>query len=558
MDKVDTNNQFVRRAIWEIHNYRCCYTQKPLNYIDMQLDHIIPESYARKKDDLKRIIKECGLDDDFELNSLYNLVPISSHENRRKSDKEFGLNAMIYYLNLAKDYAPKIQERIEKLKRSVDFDKNISMVKAYVDGEDDSSKRKQILENIISFVSNEEYDFEDIEETYEKDNEQIYKKYTDRIGLEAIMPKYNNPETRCIFYFRTLKVRDCMLLLDNKTILTELFSGLHTDPKHGSRSFIVFEKSSKEIENTSDIENAFIHIGNNKLKLSGDDINKFCQVIDAYADKYIKSIYDIEDRLKTQRYPLSKRKNNYKLIVVTNEQWKQLIDFANEHDVARGNSKWHIFDRNRYYIKVYTNDQHSRYNNGYHAFFNSEMEEDIVLYPALTSKYICITWEFVENIKNKNIERINEAESWDADIAFRWLVNELLPEVFGKKNTLINKARKIDEYFGNIDIEYISYLKYKQVHTIEDVRKVAEQLQIFYHCHPHNKYRFNKNDFDGIYNSILLCLKKSEKVDLHYICEKLYLYRCNTIMELIKAIEEVVIKNRDKTAEYSICLTQVS
>lgn len=549
MDKVDKNNQFVRQAIWEVYNRRCFYTGEPLKYNDMQLDHIIPESYAHKKDDLKRIIKKCGLDDDFELDILYNLVPTSSYENRRKSDKELNINAILHYLNLAKEYVPKIQKRIEKLKVSVDFDKNISMVKAYFDGEDDSKKRKQILEDIFSFVSDEKSNFENIEETYKRDNEQIFKKYTNKIGLEAIMPRYNNPETSCIFYFRTLKVRDCMLLLDNKTILTELFSGLYTDPKHGARSFIVCEKSSEDedIEKTSDIENAFIHLGNNKLKLSSDDINKFCQVIDVYADKYIESICNIEDRLKTHRYPLSNRKNNYKLIVVTNEQWIQLIDFANEHDVDKGNSKWHIFDRNRCFIKVYTNKQHSRYNIGYHAFFYSEMDEDIVLYPALASKNICITWGLVEDIYNRNIERINEAESWNADIAYRWLINEILPEVFRKKRTFIKKARKIDEYFRNIDIEYISYLKYKQVHTIEELREVTEQLQNFYHYHPHNKYRIDKIDFDGIYNSILLCLNKSEKVDMHYICEKLCLYRCNTIMELIKAIETVIIENKEKT-----------
>ena len=548
MDKVDKNNQYVRRAIWEIHNRHCCYTGYPLDYTDMHLDHIIPESYERRKDELAKIINNCGLDDDFELNSLYNLVPISSYANRRKSDMIFDVTTMLIYLNLAKMYAPRIQERIEKLKRTVNYDKNISMVKAYYDGEDDSKKRKQILENIISFVSDEKYNFENIEEIYEKDNEQIYKKYTNRIGLEAIMPKYNNPETRCIFYFRTLKVRDCMLLLDNKTILTELFCGLHTNPKHGARSFIVFEKSSEEIDNTGDIENAFIYLGNNKLKLSSDDINKFCQVIDAYADKYIEYISNIENRLKTHKYQLSKRKNNYKLLVVTNEQWEQLIDFANEHDVDKGNSKWHIFDRNRCFIKVYTNKQHSRYNIGYHAFFNSEMDENIVLYPALASKNICITWGLVEDIYNKNTERINESESWDADIAYRWLVNELLPKVFGKKSSFIKKASEIDEYLRNINIEYTCYLKYKQVHTIEDIREVVAQLQNFYSCHPHNKYRINKINFDGIYNSILLCLNKSEKVDLHYICEKLRLCRCNTIMELIKVIEAVIIKVNEKTA----------
>ena len=175
MDKVDKNNQYVRLAIWEVYNRSCFYTHDPLKFIDMQLDHIIPESYAHKKDALKRIIKECGFDDDFELNSLYNLVPTSRHINRKKSDNELDLHALLHYLNLTKASAPKIQEKIEKLKRTANFDRNISMVKAYVDGEDDSIKRKQILENIISFVSDEKYDFENIEETYEKDNEQIYK-----------------------------------------------------------------------------------------------------------------------------------------------------------------------------------------------------------------------------------------------------------------------------------------------------------------------------------------------------------------------------------------------
>ena len=219
MDKVDKNNQYVRLAIWEVYNRRCFYTGEPLKYNDMQLDHIIPESYARKKDDLKRIIKKSGLYDDFELDSLYNLVPTSSYENRRKSDKEFEINAMLHYLNLAKDNVSKIREKAEKLKRTSNFDKNISMVKAYVDGEYDSKKRKQILEDIFSFVSDEKSNFENIEETYERDNEQIFKKYINEIGLEAIMPRYNNLETSCILYFRTLKVRDCMLLLDNKIIL---------------------------------------------------------------------------------------------------------------------------------------------------------------------------------------------------------------------------------------------------------------------------------------------------------------------------------------------------
>ena len=97
----------------------------------MQLDHIIPESYNHKKEDLERIINECGLDNDFELNSLFNLVPTRSYENRRKSDKELDLSAKLYYLNVAKNNVPKIQERIEKLKKTRNLEKNIGIVKEF-------------------------------------------------------------------------------------------------------------------------------------------------------------------------------------------------------------------------------------------------------------------------------------------------------------------------------------------------------------------------------------------------------------------------------------------
>lgn len=548
MDKVDKNNEFVRQAIWEVYNKRCFYTGKPLDYIDMQLDHIIPESYTRKENELERIIKDCQLDDEFEINSLFNLVPTNRYENRRKSDKEHEINAILHYLNLVKSNVPKVQNRIEKLKKSLDFDKNISMVKAFVNDENDSEKREQLLESIISFVTNENNNFENIEEIYEHDNEQIFKKYTDRIGLEAIMPRYNNPETRCIFYFRTLKVRDCMVILDNKVILSELFSGIHTDPKHGVRSFIIFENKSKDNEGKYDLENAFIHIGNNKLRLSSDDINKFCQVIDAYADKYIEFINKIENILMTHRYPLSKRKNNYRLLKVTNDQWKQLVDFGFKHDVDEGNSEWHIFDKNRYFIKIYTNKQLSRYDIGYHAFFNGEHDEDVVFYPEFSSNNIYITWELVEDLRNKKIECISRTKSWDAETAYKWLVEELIPKVFGHNiNFLKSRNSEIDEFLRNSNFEYIIYLEDREVYTLEELKEVVSHLQNFFHYHPNHKYRTKKIDFDGIYNSILLCLNRAVKVDLHYLCEKLCLNKCNTIMELIKTIETDIMKTKDRT-----------
>jgi hypothetical protein len=550
MNKVNKKDEFVRRAIWEIYNSRCFYTGKPLDYADLELDHIIPESYKNRKDDLKRVIEECGLPDDFELDSLFNLVPTNKYENRRKSDKELSVSTKLYYLGLVRGNVCPIEKRIEELKKLRNFYKNISMVKTHIDEEKNEKKREVIIENIINFVSDEDIDFDEVEKIYNIDNESIFKKYVKRIGLEAIMPKYNNTETRCIIYFRTLKVRDCMVLLDNKTILTELFSGLYTDPKYGTREFIEFEKRSEENEDTRNLDNAVIHIGNNKLKLSSEDIYTFCEVIDSYAYKYIEFISKIEDILKIHKFPLSRRRNNYKLITVTNNQWRQLVDFASRHDVDKGNSQWHIFDRNGFYIKVYTDKKHNKYDAGYHAFFNSEFDEDIVLYSESAVKDIIITWEFVEDLNKRGIDCICERQNWNAEIAYRWLVDEFMTKVLAKWNRLsfFKKKRNVmDEFFRNSKFEFINYLKEKIVKSIEDLEEIVTQLQLHYYSHPHNRYRISKNDFEGVFNSILMCINKSEKVDLHYVCEKLRFHQCKTNNELIEAIETDIKNIKEKT-----------
>jgi hypothetical protein len=550
MKKVKKEDEFIRQAIWEVYKHKCFYTDNPLEYKDMELDHIIPASYRNRKDDFKRVIEECGLDADFELDSLYNLVPTTKYANRRKSDKELSLNAMLHYLGLAKNNVPKIEKKIEKIKKIRNFDKNISMVKAHIDEENDKKKREEILENIFNFVSNDDIDFENVEEVYEINNEPIYKKYVKRIGLEAIMPKYNNTETRCIIYFRTIKVRGCMLLLDNKIILTELFSGLYTDPKHGIRGFIEFEKDYKKNEDTKSLDNAVIHIGNNKFKLSSEDIYTFCQVIDSYAEKYIEFISNIEDILMTHRFPISKRQNNYKLITLTNVQWRQLVNFAFKHDVDRGNSQWHIFDGNGFYIKVYTNKKHDKYNVGYHAFFNSEFDEDIVLYSELAAKDKIITWEFVEDLNNRGVDCICERENWNAEIAYRWLTEKLMPKVLAKKNRLSflkKKSNDIDGVFRNSKFEFIKYLKEKKVKSIEDLRDIVNELQSYYYSHPNNRHRVSKNDLEKIFNSILLCINKSEKIDLYYICDKLCFNKFKTTNELIYEIEAHIKNIKEKT-----------
>lgn len=450
----------------------------------------------------------------------------------KTDEKVIWIYHQIQDYSFVKEKVPIVIKKIEQLKKLRNYHKHLSMLKSHVEEQKDESARVKILDEIVSFITNDEV-YEELEGIFDKDKEQIFRKYKSKIGLEAILPIYSNVETTCVLSFRNIKVRNTILILDNKTVLTQLFSGLFTDPKYGCRSFIETEEENQDI---LDLDNVIIHIGNSKLKLPQDDIYVLCEVIDVFANKYFEYIKKIEDLLKTHGFPLSKRRNNYKLTSIDWNEWKKLVEFAFEHDVDDGRSRWHIFDRNSYYLKIYTDKQNKNYNRGYHAFFNVEYDEDIVLYPDLTSQDLTVTWELIEVYKKQSVNFFNIRENWDAEIAYNWFVNELKPKVLGKDT--IKEERSSKTRF---------YLKNQKLTSVKDLYDIVLQLQHHYHIHPHNRYRIYRADIAGLYKAIAICLKSSSNPDLHYISSSLHLRECKTITELIDSILELAANIMDIT-----------
>lgn len=539
-----SQDQIIRRALWEVYNTKCFYTGIPLEYTDMELDHIIPASYKDKPDELSRLLKQCGLNADFDLNSIHNLVPTNKFNNNRKSDMEFEIGPMMYYLGIVKKKVPAIEKKIESLKKKRNYYEHLSMLKAHMDAQEDEKNRENVLANIVNFISDEMDGFIEQEELYDRDNKQMFKKYKKRIGLEAILPKYNNPETECIVYFNTLKARDCMLILDNKHILSQLFDGLFTDPIYGTRGFIEFERSKLKNQDFVDLNNVKICLGNNRIKLSVEDIYVLCEVVDAYAIKYLECISTIENKLRSYSFPLSRRRNNYKLVALSYVEWRKIVEYSIKYDVALGNSEWHIFDRNYHYIRVYTDKNHTKYEPGYHAFYHAEFSEEIVLSPELGSKDVCVTFEFIEDLDRKGLKRINEKENWSVEAAYNWFVNELMPKVLGRSVTkrILNKDK--DNFFRYKVFEKVHYCE-----STKDLYEVISLIQSYFHFNPHKRYRIRKQDFIGIYKSIIISIKRSKKVDLFYICNKLNIAICHSKEELIISVKDLLESIEDTTID---------
>jgi hypothetical protein len=117
MSKTTFDN-IIRNALWTAYKNNCFYCSQPLSWGDLHIDHIIPESLLQKNDELEKIKQDFGLDENFNLNGLYNLVPSHSKCNSRKSDNLFPKNTTLFYLTITHQTESKIKIEIEKLKRN--------------------------------------------------------------------------------------------------------------------------------------------------------------------------------------------------------------------------------------------------------------------------------------------------------------------------------------------------------------------------------------------------------------------------------------------------------
>jgi hypothetical protein len=117
MSKTKFDN-LIRSSIWSAYKNLCFYCNQSLDWGDLQIDHIIPESLENNPDEFEKIKNDLGLDKNFNLNAFYNLVPTHSKCNLRKSNDLFTKNASLFYLSIALKTEAKVKIEIEKLKRN--------------------------------------------------------------------------------------------------------------------------------------------------------------------------------------------------------------------------------------------------------------------------------------------------------------------------------------------------------------------------------------------------------------------------------------------------------
>src|SRR6516162_8074217 len=71
-------------AIWRVYGKKCFYSEQPLTFTEITIDHIIPECILDDAEQLQAIKVQYGLNTDFSINDYCNWVPAHPHCNQGK------------------------------------------------------------------------------------------------------------------------------------------------------------------------------------------------------------------------------------------------------------------------------------------------------------------------------------------------------------------------------------------------------------------------------------------------------------------------------------------
>ena len=109
-----------RYALWRAYDGRCFYCDRPLDFQDMTIDHIIPECLAEHPDELEQLRLKYDIGDNipaFQVNDFCNWVPAHLRCNTRKGTRIFPKKITLFILQEVQRRLPAVKQELESLER---------------------------------------------------------------------------------------------------------------------------------------------------------------------------------------------------------------------------------------------------------------------------------------------------------------------------------------------------------------------------------------------------------------------------------------------------------
>jgi len=268
--------------------------------------------------------------------------------------------------------------------------------------------------------------------------------------------------------------------LDHNDILKRFWPGIGTDPKASERSFTlgVLEPNTRTYVLSLNSARIFVH---------EEIMNSLCSAVDAVMPKYLEGLRSIERDWNAEGFNFNDtRDNKVNICTVYSETWEALIKFANAHDVAAGNTDWHMFDAAPGFIKPYNNEPTKNYNCGYHSFFSARSQSDSYGFNSIN---VDVYWAPPPDGLSL---KMGPKDYWDCNTAYTWFAKELIPAVrkwYWSRLTWLERLKlSIKGYTPDNLFQHITSHDYREgkelalssLHDIDEILELSYRLQSLY------------------------------------------------------------------------------
>lgn len=139
-----TNGQ--RWAVFNAHGERCWLCREPVMFLEMEVDHILPESLGHTPK-LSDVLTDFGLPPEFDLNSYENLMPACRRCNGRKRDTVFRATPAI---QLELQYASERVDRAREIEKRFANRRDIERAVATLQKADEKGQLSEKVKDAVS------------------------------------------------------------------------------------------------------------------------------------------------------------------------------------------------------------------------------------------------------------------------------------------------------------------------------------------------------------------------------------------------------------------------
>lgn len=464
--KYAKNKPELRTALWIVYGKKDAYTDSPIEYRELEVDHIIPQALFKNKEELYETLDSLEVSRDFEKDCLENYLPTKRGSNKKKGKS---LNAVPYGLSLAENNVEAVEKEMQKYKKKGDIVTEATKTAILCDTYDNK-------ELACDIILQEKGEFDNI-----KIKEYSYLRSKKRVSLKALLPTKQNPHAYCWFEFKSLKMRDCIIAVDEKEILENLFFSNGIYDQLNKRRFI-----------TGNEDGYVVSLGNCIFPLAEIEIRELCELIDEFSAECLKE-YDKIDEFNNGI--LKNKKNEAILCQISLADYKKLMSFANSSSKSLG---CNVYEDS---IKVYKEAETLDINAEYHAIIYARCVKETVAIP--TRIELCLDSYY---LNEENI--VSFDNYWNPKIAREWLIKKFFIACEKQKKGIINFILKKRENFA-IDYRFPEekYQKIREYSTVDELRNTVQKLQTFYASRKGGYLIFFKEEQDKILDFLKLILR---------------------------------------------------